>query len=148
MTTKKIPETMRIDWAPLMPGIIGMTQQGYNQVQIAKACGVTRSALNSMMARKGHTNARIKHDFNKEQALQARLKEVDDILETVGNEYGGKEHALSPECIPASSICSIIPATTTSCPSDIASTSTSVASGKNLSISIGCSGDALTAFVR
>ena len=83
---------MRIDWAPLMPGIIGMTQQGYNQVQIAKACGVSRSALNSMMARKGNTVERIKHDFNRGQALQARLKEVDDILEAVGDEYGGKEH--------------------------------------------------------
>ena len=83
---------MRIDWAPLMPGIIGMTQQGYNQVQIAKACGVSRSALNSMMDRKGETVARIRRDFNKENELQARLNEVDDILETVGGEFGGKEH--------------------------------------------------------
>ena len=40
---------------------------------------------------------------------------------------GGKLQAESPECIPASSICCIIPATKTSLPSDIASTSTSMA---------------------
>ena len=75
-----------------MPGIISMTQKGYNQVQIAEACGVSRSALNSMMDRKGETVARIRHDFKLNQALQARLNEVDDILETVGGEFGGKEH--------------------------------------------------------
>ena len=59
--------------------------------------------------------------------------------------YGGRTQALSPECIPASSICSIIPPTTVISPSDIASTSTSMASSRYLSIKTGCSGDASTA---
>ena len=42
-----------------------------------------------------------------------------------------------PECIPASSMCCIIPATKTFLPSDIASTSTSIALSINLSIKIG-----------
>ena len=50
---------------------------------------------------------------------------------------GGKLHAESPECIPASSICCITPATKTFFPSDIASTSTSIALSINLSIKIG-----------
>ncbi len=55
------------------------------------------------------------------------------------SEYGGIVQAESPEWIPASSICSITPATYTSVPSDKASTSTSIAFSKNLSIRIGCS---------
>ncbi len=57
-------------------------------------------------------------------------------------ERGGRQHALSPECTPASSICSIIPPMTTFLPSHIASTSNSVASLRNLSIKIGCSPEA------
>ena len=58
---------------------------------------------------------------------------------------GGKQQAESPEWIPASSICCIIPATNTSLPSDIASTSTSIAWLINLSINIGFSSAALKA---
>ena len=42
-------------------------------------------------------------------------------------ETGGKQQAESPECIPASSICCIIPATSTFLPSETASTSISIA---------------------
>ena len=55
---------------------------------------------------------------------------------------------LSPEWIPASSICSKIPQIQTFNPSEIASTSTSFASFKNLSIKTGLSLEALTASVR
>ena len=44
------------------------------------------------------------------------------------SEYGGSVQVESPEWIPASSICSIIPAMITSSPSDMASTSTSIES--------------------
>ena len=53
--------------------------------------------------------------------------------------------ALSPEWMPASSMCSITPPTIVRSPSQTASTSTSVASSRNLSIRIGCSGLASTA---
>ena len=58
---------------------------------------------------------------------------------------GGRLHAESPEWIPASSICCIIPATWTCFPSDMASTSTSIAWSINLSIKIGFSSAALNA---
>ena len=58
---------------------------------------------------------------------------------------GGRQHAESPEWIPASSMCCIIPATKTSLPSDIASTSTSIALFINLSIKIGLFSPALNA---
>ena len=54
-----------------------------------------------------------------------------------GKLCGGIVHAESPEWTPASSICSIIPATTDKFLSAITSTSTSMASDKNLSINIG-----------
>ena len=53
------------------------------------------------------------------------------------SERGGSEQALSPECTPANSMCSMMPPTTTRVPSLSASTSTSVASSRNLSISTG-----------
>ena len=43
------------------------------------------------------------------------------------SEKGGSEQALSPECTPASSMCSMTPATKTARPSQMASTSTSMA---------------------
>ena len=43
------------------------------------------------------------------------------------SENGGSEQAESPECTPASSMCSMIPATNTLSPSARASASTSVA---------------------
>ena len=58
---------------------------------------------------------------------------------------GGKQHAESPEWIPASSICCIIPAIYTPLPSEMASTSTSIALLINLSINIGLSSAALKA---
>ena len=57
----------------------------------------------------------------------------------------GSEQALSPEWIPASSMCSMIPATTVVFPSLIASTSTSIASSRNLSIRIGWPGETSSA---
>ena len=60
---------------------------------------------------------------------------------------GGSTQEESPEWMPASSMCSITPAITTRCPSEIASTSTSIASSRNLSTSTGCSGEACTAWV-
>ena len=54
-------------------------------------------------------------------------------------------HAESPECIPASSICSITAGTKASVPSAIASASASIAFSKNLSIRIGLSGETSTA---
>ncbi len=53
------------------------------------------------------------------------------------SENGGSEQALSPECTPASSMCSITPATNTASPSQSASTSTSVARDRYWSISTG-----------
>ncbi len=61
---------------------------------------------------------------------------------------GGSAHAESPEWIPASSMCSITPATTTSLPSDTTSTSTSAASRRNRSTRTGFSWEACTASVR
>ena len=49
----------------------------------------------------------------------------------------GSTQAESPECTPASSICSITPAKYNSSPSYKASTSISIASSRNLSISTG-----------
>ena len=59
---------------------------------------------------------------------------------------GGRMQAESPEWIPASSMCSMIPPITTRVPSLIASTSTSIASSRNLSTRMGRSGEASTAF--
>ncbi len=53
--------------------------------------------------------------------------------------------ALSPEWIPASSICSMIAPMRTSRPSQTASTSISTAFWRKSSMRIGCSGDTLTA---
>ena len=61
------------------------------------------------------------------------------------NEYGGSEHAESPECTPACSMCSMMPPISTSVPSQIASTSTSIASFRKRSSSTGESLDTLTA---
>ncbi len=61
------------------------------------------------------------------------------------SEYGGSEHAESPECTPACSMCSMIPPMTTSLPSHSASTSTSIASLRKRSSSTGLSFDTLTA---
>ena len=55
------------------------------------------------------------------------------------------EHPESPECIPASSICSMIAPMKTSSPSQIISMSTSIASFKNLSSNTGESFDTETA---
>ena len=46
------------------------------------------------------------------------------------SECGGSEQALSPEWMPASSMCSMMPATNTSLPSHRQSTSTSIASDR------------------
>ena len=62
------------------------------------------------------------------------------------SEYGGRAQALSPEWMPASSICSMIPATTHCSPSATASTSISIASSRNLSMRMGRSGEASYAF--
>ncbi len=58
---------------------------------------------------------------------------------------GGRTIAESPECIPAASICSSIPPITHAWLSQIASTSTSIASSRNLSIRTGCSPETSTA---
>ena len=59
---------------------------------------------------------------------------------TLGDkERGGSEQALSPECTPASSMCSSTPATNTVSPSHKASTSTSVARDRYWSMSTGAS---------
>ena len=58
---------------------------------------------------------------------------------------GGIWHDESPECTPASSMCSITAPMNTSEPSDTASTSTSIAPSRNRSISTGWSGDASAA---
>mmetsp|Transcript_12475 Transcript_12475/g.41084 ORF Transcript_12475/g.41084 Transcript_12475/m.41084 type:complete len:358 (-) Transcript_12475:2033-3106(-) len=61
---------------------------------------------------------------------------------------GGSEHALSPECTPACSMCSMIPPITTLPSSSAsASTSTSVALFRYLSTNTGCSGSTCTAVV-
>ena len=51
--------------------------------------------------------------------------------------WGGRAQAESPECTPASSMCSMMPAMKTSQPSARASTSTSMASLRYLSTSTG-----------
>ena len=61
------------------------------------------------------------------------------------SEKGGSEQAESPECTPASSMCSMTPATNTSTPSHSASTSTSVARERYWSISTGLSPETCTA---
>ncbi len=59
---------------------------------------------------------------------------------------GGTTQELSPEWMPASSMCSMMPPMTTApVASATASTSNSKASSRNLSISIGCPGEAATA---
>ena len=58
---------------------------------------------------------------------------------------GGSAQAESPEWMPASSMCSMTPPRYSSAPSYSASTSISIASSRNLSISTGCSGDASVA---
>src|SRR5438876_611019 len=65
-----------------------------------------------------------------------------------GQMNGGTTHELSPEWMPASSMCSMMPPITTApVRSAMASTSNSNASSRNLSTSTGCSGDASTACV-
>ena len=61
--------------------------------------------------------------------------------------YGGSEHDESPECTPACSMCSMMPPISTSVPSQIASTSTSVARSRKRSSSTGLSLETLTASV-
>ena len=56
---------------------------------------------------------------------------------SLSKEYGGIQHALSPEWMPASSICCINPTMVTFIPSEIASTSISIALLIKLSINIG-----------
>ena len=56
---------------------------------------------------------------------------------SLGRVQGGREQAESPEWIPASSMCSMIPAMNTSLPSERASTSISTASFRNRSMRIG-----------
>ena len=58
---------------------------------------------------------------------------------------GGSAQAESPEWIPASSMCSITPPRYSCDPSYSASTSISIASSRNRSMSTGCSGDASVA---
>ncbi len=62
------------------------------------------------------------------------------------NWNGGTTHELSPEWMPACSMCSMMPPMSTAPDASAsASTSISVASSRNLSIRIGCSGEACTA---
>ena len=61
------------------------------------------------------------------------------------SEGAGRTQLESPEWIPASSTCCMIPATQTLSPSDNASTSTSIASSRKRSISTGWAGDTSTA---
>jgi hypothetical protein len=77
-------------------------------------------------------------------AIRRVESRISSIISLV-SEYGGIEHALSPEWTPACSMCSMIPPITTRSPSQIASTSTSVASARKRSTRIGWSGDAFTA---
>ena len=58
---------------------------------------------------------------------------------------GGSEQAESPECTPACSMCSMMPPISTCSPSQMASTSTSMASFRKRSISTGESLDTFTA---
>ena len=65
-----------------------------------------------------------------------------------GQRNGGTTHELSPEWMPASSMCSMMPPMITApVLSATASTSNSNASSRNRSTSTGCSGDASTACV-
>src|SRR3546814_2450146 len=61
------------------------------------------------------------------ESARASASACRSISATIASDrlYGGIEHALSPEWTPASSICWSTPATTTSVPSAIASTSRS-----------------------
>src|SRR5205085_664062 len=63
------------------------------------------------------------------------------VCTAASSEYGGSEQALSPECTPARSMCSMMPPITTSRPSLTASTSTSTASSRNWSMRTGCAGE-------
>ena len=67
------------------------------------------------------------------------------ILSTIlsGRVAGGSTHALSPEWMPASSMCSMIPPITVILPSQTASTSTSTASSRKRSMSTALSGKSL-----
>ncbi len=58
---------------------------------------------------------------------------------------GGSEHAESPECTPACSMCSMMPPISTSSPSQTASTSTSIASFRKRSSNTGESFETFTA---
>ena len=86
---RKLP-TKPINWEPLLPTIISMTQRGHSQAKIADAHAVSHSALNCMMARRGITVARIRHEFRSEQVLQRNLQEVDNILDAVMSNYGAR----------------------------------------------------------
>ena len=57
-----------------------------------------------------------------------------------GSVCGGITIAASPECTPANSMCSSMPPITDISPSQMQSTSSSIASSRNLSISTGLSG--------
>ena len=61
------------------------------------------------------------------------------------SEYGGSEQAESPECTPACSMCSITPPMKVASPSEMQSTSHSMASLRNRSSSTGESFDTFTA---
>ena len=84
--------------------------------------------------------ARLVDVFARRPQVQERLTSqiadaMVEILDCAGViVMAGSTHALSPEWIPASSICSIIPARNNSSPSYRASTSISIASSRNLSI--------------
>ena len=58
------------------------------------------------------------------RSVDSRISAISPSLSV----YGGSEQLESPEWMPASSMCSMIPATTTVSPSAMASTSTSMAS--------------------
>ena len=62
------------------------------------------------------------------------------VMYSLPRVIGGSAQAESPEWMPASSMCSITPPRYSSCPSYRASTSISMASSRNRSISTGCSG--------
>ena len=63
-----------------------------------------------------------------------------DSMSLRPNVTGGSAHAESPEWMPASSMCSMIPPMYTSVPSHSASTSISMASSRNRSTSTGMLG--------
>ena len=70
---------------------------------------------------------------------------LSSVTVAADSEYGGSEQAESPLCTPACSICSISPPTNTRWPSQMASTSHSMASLRKRSSSTGESCDTLTA---